>query len=562
MNALPLLTAGLLLALTGGLHRTEPVPAPTSSPTLPPEIPICGAPHVGGIPAELLRQPVALRQGLGTYPSPTSTKSPEAQAFFEQGMAYLHGYVWVEAARSFHQALRADSTLLLAHVGLSRIYSQLEDSAAARREARRAGALERFASERERAHLAVRVAQLRALDDLKNDDLLNAYRRTLKQSVRRFPEDSELALLIGNAQERYATGRGQGSTPKGIAVYEEILKRYPEHPAAHHYLVHSYEGAKSYDKALAHGDVYARLAPGLPHAGHMYAHDLMKIGQLDAAIRYLSEADSVERSTYETERYQPDYDWHHAHNLSLLALCYQYQGRMAEAEAALKRVYALVRPGNPEMAFYTKKGYLELLVARERFTEAETRASDLLKAKTASERLLGHYIRGLVRIQHGHWADAQRESAAAGTELTTLEKTDPTGFVVSRIRPFTRHLTALLDLHAAGARPEAPDRIALDRVRKFQQSARDQSGPDGWIEALFQLETIAQLALEMDLTEFAGESAQVLAAHDAGYAGTHHTLAQVARKRGDQTTAKRERTLARAGWQRADGEFRKRMGFQ
>lgn len=560
MNALPLLTSGLLLALTGVLRRTEPVPEAMPQSVAVREftalIPVCGAPHVGGIPADVLRQPVVLRTGLGTYSSPTSTKSPQAQAFFEQGMAYLHGYVWVEAARSFHQALRADSTLLLAHVGLSRVYSQLEDSTAAWREARRAEALNAFASERERTHLALRFAQLRALDDLKNTELLDTYRRALRRATRRFPDDLELWLLLGNAQEHHAGGRGQGSTPEGIAVYEKILTLAPQQPAAHHYLIHSYEGAKDYEKALVHGEVYARLAPNLPHAGHMYAHDLMKTGRLDEAIRYLSAADDLERRTYETERYKPDYDWHHTHNLTLLALCYQYQGRMAEAETALKRVYALVRPGNPEMAFYTKKGYLELLVAMGRTAEADARATELLGAKTSSERLLGYYIRGLVNVQQQRWDDARRDAKAAAVELSAVQKKDPTGWVVSRIKPFTQHLTALLDLHDAGTQPEA-----LVRVRRFQQSARDQFGPDGWIEALFQLETIAQLATEMNLTEFADESAKVLAAHDGGYAGTHRALAQIARRRGDGAAAERAFALADAGWKQADAAFRKRMGL-
>lgn len=555
------LTLGLLLAFTGWFRQPASVPTrPVSIPELTARLPVCGVPHVGGIPSELLRQPVALRQGLGTYSSPTSTKSPEAQAFFEQGMAYLHGFVWVEAARSFHQALRADSTLLMARVGLSRIYSQLEDSAAARREARRAGALEAYASEREQTHLALRLTHLRALDSLKNFKLLNTYRQELKQAVERFPEDSELALLLGNAQEWNASGRGQGSSPGSIAAYEKILERYPQHPAAHHYLVHGYEGAKKYEKALRHGEVYARLALGLPHAGHMYAHDLMKLGQLDAAIRYLSEADSVERRTYETERYKPDFDWHHAHNLTLLALCYQHQGRMTEAETALKRVYGLVRPGNPEQAFYTKKGYLEFLVAMDRGAEADARATELLEAKTGSERLLGHYIRGLVYVQRHRWDEAKGESDAAAQELTNVEKNDPTGWATSRIRPFTRHLAALLDLHEAGTRPQAAG-AALGRVRKFQQSARDQSGPDGWIEALFQLETIAWQAQAESQTEFAAEAAKTLADHDAGYAGSHAVLANLARQQGDATTAQRELALAAAGWQRGDAAFRKRMGL-
>ena len=52
--------------------------------------------------------------------------------FYDQGLAYLHNYVWIEAARSFHQALRLDPNLALAHVGLSYAYIELNKPAQAK----------------------------------------------------------------------------------------------------------------------------------------------------------------------------------------------------------------------------------------------------------------------------------------------------------------------------------------------------------------------------------------------------------------------------------------------
>ena len=86
---------------------------------------------VGYVPAGLLGKPVTLREGTGAGPGPgqaheaVTTASPEAQAFYDQGIAYLHSYVWIEAARSFHEALRHDSKLALAYVGLSRVFTGL-----------------------------------------------------------------------------------------------------------------------------------------------------------------------------------------------------------------------------------------------------------------------------------------------------------------------------------------------------------------------------------------------------------------------------------------------------
>src|SRR6266550_5931844 len=75
--------------------------------------------NVGWVPREILERPVTLREGIGTIHEAVTTSSKEAQAFYDQGLAYLHSYVWIEAARSFNEALRLDPKLAIAHAALS-----------------------------------------------------------------------------------------------------------------------------------------------------------------------------------------------------------------------------------------------------------------------------------------------------------------------------------------------------------------------------------------------------------------------------------------------------------
>src|SRR6267142_1507455 len=105
---------------------------------------------------ELLERPLPLRMGIGAAHDAVSTSSPQAQAFYDQGLAYLHSYEWIEAARSFNQALRLDPKLALAHVGLSRAYSGLEDGPAARAAMKKAEAVSSGGSEKERRKIALR----------------------------------------------------------------------------------------------------------------------------------------------------------------------------------------------------------------------------------------------------------------------------------------------------------------------------------------------------------------------------------------------------------------------
>lgn len=77
----------------------------------------CHMGQVGYVPREILEKPLPIRSGIGQVAEKVSTTSAEAQAFYQQGAAYLHSYVWVEAARSFNQALRLDPKLAMAWVG-------------------------------------------------------------------------------------------------------------------------------------------------------------------------------------------------------------------------------------------------------------------------------------------------------------------------------------------------------------------------------------------------------------------------------------------------------------
>ena len=82
---------------------------------------------IGAVPRELLERPLSLRKGIGNVHEVVTTSSAEAQAYYDQGLAYLHSFVWIEAARSFHQALRLDPSLAMAYLGLSDAYVGVQD---------------------------------------------------------------------------------------------------------------------------------------------------------------------------------------------------------------------------------------------------------------------------------------------------------------------------------------------------------------------------------------------------------------------------------------------------
>src|SRR5580704_17470889 len=62
-------------------------------------------------------KPAVLMSGLGDLHHPVSTKNPQAQQFFDQGLRLIYAFNHDEAARSFRRAAELDPKLAMAYWG-------------------------------------------------------------------------------------------------------------------------------------------------------------------------------------------------------------------------------------------------------------------------------------------------------------------------------------------------------------------------------------------------------------------------------------------------------------
>lgn len=508
--------------------------APTSS--------ACHTASVGWVPREVLSRPVPMRDGIGTLHDPVTTSSKEAQAFYDQGLAYLHGYVWIEAARSFHQALRHDANLAMAHVGLSRAFSGLEDKPAARAAWETARALGARATAREQRRIAARGKQLDAMEDL-DPKKHDAYRAALDAALLEDPKDLELLRLRGNAEEPLPGGRGQMGGPYSIEWYGRALALQPEDFAAHHFLIHSYENTGAIPAALKHGEAYARLAPAVPHAHHMYGHDLRRVGRTAEAIERFERALAQEEAYYAKEKIPRDLDWHHGHNLNLLAASYQHQGRMKKAETLFRQSFALAQFS--EFHAFQGRELPSFLLARGRPKEALVEAEKLAQSKFAAGRYMGHVLAGEALLALGRRGEVRARLALAEAEVPKISG-DYAGMLKSYLPVYGQGLEGNL-LAAEGKKDEAAERFQV-----FVGALRANPSPDAWSDALFQIERIASLARAAGDWPLAERMAREMLDHDAAYAGAHLALARVNEHAGDVEAAKKSMADARKLWSAAD----------
>ncbi|MEO5937107.1 MAG: tetratricopeptide repeat protein [Terriglobales bacterium] len=513
----------------------------------------CGG-MIGWVPKEILERPTTLKPGVGVLSDPVTTTSANgsatqtnsAQAFYNQGIAYLHSFVWIEAARSFHQALRLDPKLAMAHVGLARTYmnlQNLDEANAALKRAQELAADANKVSLREQRRIEVMAKHLEAIADPTNKAKHLEYKTVLEKALRAFPKDAELWILRGNAEEATAYGRGQRGGIGSIAYYQGALAVSPAHWGANHYLIHSYEFIGEIDDALKHGKIYSEAAPAIPHAQHMYAHDLRRNGNIEGAIARFRAANDLENAYYKAENIDRKYDWHHTHNLSLLATSYQYQGKTKLTEELLK-VAVSVPVINSYQEFY-HKDYPEFLLNRRRYADALTAARTLANGKYPMARAVGHVLVGnaLLGLNGKDFAGAEKELRSAETEMKLIPMD------ASFVEPYVDALRAEILLRsgkAAAARPI---------FKELQRSMRAIPGPDAWMQAIYRLELIARIARENNDWELAEYTALQMLDHDKHYGGSQYAMGLVEEHKGNQSAANAWMAKAKAAWSAADPGF-------
>ena len=479
-----------------------------------------------------------LRSGIGRAHDAVSTASRDAQDFYDQGLAYLHSFVWVEAARSFNQALRTDGRLAMAHLGLTIAYTELNAPAKARTALERAQALAKGAPAHDQAHVEARAMQMAAEANAGDPSRLPAYRAALDRAIALYPQDAEFLLLRGVAESTDPADRGQGSPASAAPFFERALAAAPGYFAAHHYLTHSFENAGLAAEALLHATAFAKGAPAVPHALHMHGHALRRVGRIDQAVAAFEAADRLERAYLKAENVPAEHEWHYEHNLDLLASSYRYQGRMTKAEELQRAAFAVASPLVVQMV--NKHEWPAFLTSRGRTAEALAAATVLVGHPSGLVRAAGHIETGHAQLAAGRFQAAAEAANAALAEL----KAAPDGAAL--VGPA---FEALQGAFFVRTKQQEKGRAMLQGVARRLRQA---TGPDAWVRALFALESMGRVAREAGDWTTAAWAASEMAAHDPNFAGTHYALGLVAEHNGEARTARSAFALAERYWAGAD----------
>lgn len=269
-----------------------------------------------------------LMDGVGFSTLKIETKSDSAQKYFSQGVAQTHCFWDFEAYRSFKEAIRLDSTAVMAWWGLAGTVQNMRDEAfKADKELsfKKLKALKSLANDHEKLY----VEGLLLSDSLKEDGD-KAYMKKLETIMHKYPDDIEAQLFLVLAN---MSGYEKDGTPRNGQMYAErlatdILTKYPNNAAANHYWIHLMEAATP-EKALKSADALTAQAPASGHMVHMPGHIYNRVGDYKRAFDSFTASVKVDSAYMKNNGIQEVDAWNYIHNLHyLLANCAQ-DGRYA-----------------------------------------------------------------------------------------------------------------------------------------------------------------------------------------------------------------------------------------
>jgi tetratricopeptide (TPR) repeat protein len=294
-------------------------------------------------------------EGLGKHTRKVATENRDAQAYFDQGLAFLFAFNHDEAIRSFEQAATLDPDCAMAHWGVAIANSGhinkpiLEPEKAKKAIAAVQRAKEKAGTASEVDRALIDALTKRNADPLPDDraSLDKAYSTAMKAAWEKFPNDGDLGALYVESMMNLRPwdlwtidGKPQPETPEIVSTLETLLKAHSHHPLALHLYIHGVEASPEPGKATEAADRLRDLQPGLGHMVHMPSYIDVRCGRWQKAVEANEKAIKADAEYRKQSPKQGFYNLYMAHNHHMLAFAAMQSGQSKKALDAIRAMLA------------------------------------------------------------------------------------------------------------------------------------------------------------------------------------------------------------------------------
>ncbi|MEM7575354.1 MAG: hypothetical protein AAF433_20775 [Bacteroidota bacterium] len=267
-----------------------------------------------------------IREGIGNAHLTITTSSAEAQAWFDAGLNYLHGFWYLEAYRAFQQVIELDPDCAMGYWGVAMCQPGFggDDYSIWQQLAGKADELKQACKAEEKALIqALQATVLYGLIASTN------HWQTL---VQRFSYEPDIIAVAAIMLRQAIQNQDQYHNVRQLV--EIGLQTYPDHAGLLHFYVHMLEGTEDFLMAKPAAFKLIALAPAIPHLTHMPGHLYFLAGDYEAAAQIFEQAKRQEQAYHRAEDIPAAIDQNYMHNLHYLTISYTELGEREKALAA------------------------------------------------------------------------------------------------------------------------------------------------------------------------------------------------------------------------------------
>jgi len=274
----------------------------------------------------------------------TITATPEAQAWFNQGLNLLHDFWDYESERAFEQGVRVDPNCAMCYWGLYQalMFRNGIPNAYTKQALANAVRLRPRVSKHEQLYVDAASASDDAVNAAGPDDDPDTAKQIAiwRQIVKDYPDDLQAKLfLAGTLRDGYDDkGEPRKKQKEQIALIQQVLKVAPNDSAANHYWIHAVEASPHPEQALKSAALLASLAPASGHMVHMPGHIYYRTGDYAEAEHWFAASTAVEERYQREQHVVVDDDWNYVHNLMYSIANLMEEGKMQEAKALSAKI--------------------------------------------------------------------------------------------------------------------------------------------------------------------------------------------------------------------------------
>ncbi|MEM9126030.1 MAG: hypothetical protein AAGB28_09630 [Pseudomonadota bacterium] len=382
---------------------------------------------------------------LGSHSCSVSTRSADAQLWFDRGLVWTYGFNHDEAVACFQKAAEHDPGCAMAHWGIAYAagpnynlpwelrddQSQIKSLALAYDATQRALSLLDTCTPVEQAlirALPARFPQRDPIEDMHRWDY--DFADAMRAAFADYPGDLDLrtiyveSLLNLTPWQMWNLKTGQpadgAATLEAQEALETAMAENPQalsHPGLLHLYVHLMEMSPTPEKALKAGDILRTLVPDAGHLVHMPTHIDVLCGHYQNVVHWNAKASEADLKYYEREGAFNIYTGYRQHNYHFTIYGAMFLGQMEPALRANQAMWdttpeGMLRVESPPMADFFES-YLSMgphiLIRFGRWEDAKALQlpsdPDLYRTLTATT----HYARAVAQAATGQIAEAEAE---------------------------------------------------------------------------------------------------------------------------------------------------------